>query len=354
MANGNGIPGLTEDALATRISGGKPLPQAATQTIARRLLGPALADRYGDVLGIRNTGLQDIARDFAVGAISGDPARADQLKMQVLQNYRSELRREEDQAAQREEAARQTMQGFFTMLQQGRSVPRELRKDFFKEGMSKLGIEATSPLFMNLLSNYEKFGDAYDSLADPELQRLADEDPLAAVQQLTAMGTDGAQALEVVKSVQQMRRYREETQHIIAQSKRLGAITQGDPNAKARAAFVTRMSTQFRDLRGRPRPPKPEELDQIVATADRLYPPTGGKELAPVGIPQGSEGGAPPVPKAVPGALPVPGGATSTTSTTTSTTPAQAGIAREEKAVPSSSEGQQKVRRLTGTVSRVE
>jgi len=337
MANG------TEDALTRRVnalSGGAPLPQAATMAIARRLLGPGLADRYGDVIGARPTNLADHARDFALGFISGDPTKADTLKARVMENYQEELRRTEEAARQREDDARQTVSGFFQLLTQGKKVPKELRKDFFKESLPKLGIEPTSPLFLKILSDTDKFGDIYDALADPELQRLSDEDPISAVQRLVAMGHDGGEALQVAQSIQQMRRYRAETEHIVAKTRRTQGLAQEDPTARARASFVSRMAGRtVKDRLGRQRVLSPEE---ILGMADRFFPtgeapdaaPEAAPEVAPVGIPQG-------------------------TVTTTPTTTAEAvtpttGITQAPAAPASAEAGKQKVKRITGTVTRVE
>jgi hypothetical protein len=333
-----------EDALTRRLdalSGGAPLPQAATMTIARRLLGPGLADRYGDVIGARPSTLADTARDFAVGFISGDPTRADALKARVMESYREELSRTEEAARQREDDARRTVGDFFQLLTQGKKVPKDLRKDFFKESLPKIGIDPTSPLFLKILSDTDKFGDIYDALADPELQRLSDEDPIAAVQRLISMGHDGGEALQVAQSIQQMRRYRADTERIVAQTKRTQGLTQEDPTARARASFVSRMAGRtVKDRLGRQRVLSP---DEILAMADRFFPTGAAPEVAPEAAPEV----APPVG--------IPQGTVTTTPTTTAeTVTPTTGIAQAPAASPPAEAGKQKVKRITGTVTRVE
>lgn len=342
------------EARINNLSGGAPLPQSDTATIAKRLLGP-LADRYGDVIGIRPTGAADVARDFAIGALSGDPFKADQLKMQVLENYQKERRAEEDQLFQREQAAREQVNGFFELMKQGKTVPKHLRKEFFKETLPQIGIEPTSPLFLKILSSDENM-DIYDALSDPALRQLMLDDPIAATEKMVAAGHDGALALGVAQQVQQMKRYSAETQNIIARTNRQNALTNQDPQAKARASFISRMAGRtVKDRLGRSRV---LSSDEILAMADKFYP-TG----APAGIPQ--EQAVTPTEAAVAteGAG-IPQGTTTTTMTTSpgptvQTTPAAstgaatAGIP-QEKAVPAptAEAGQQKVRRITGTVTR--
>lgn len=317
---------MAEDAVAQRInalSGGSPLPQAAMSTIAKRLLGPGLADRYGDVIGLRPTGAQDVARDLAIGTLSGDPFKADALKAQVVKNFNEEKRREEDQTLQREAGARDQLNGFFNLLEQGKKVPKDLRQDFFKEGLAKLGVEATSPLFVKILTNYEKFGSVYDALGDPDVRRMADEDPLTAVERLMDMGHDGAAALQVAQSVQQMKRYRADTQNIISRNVKLQRELD-NPDERGRNSFIARMAGRtVKDRLGRTRVISPDEIMQM---ADRFFPATGA------GIPQDN-------PDVVPPAVPEPAGIPQ---------------AAPEAAVPAAEAGKQKVRRLTGTVTRVE
>jgi len=317
------------DSMTDRInalSGGAPLPQAATATIARRLLGPALADRYGDVLGIRPTGVADVARDFSIGMVSGDPTKADQLKAQLVQGYNREKRQEETDLARRQGEARQQLTGFFNLMSQGKTVPKELRKDFFEEGFKKLGYEVTSPLLMKVVTNYEKFGNIYDSLSDPMVQQLADDDPLPAQQRLIELGYDGAQVIEFTKQVQEAKRYRAGTQQIIAQTKKIG-LAQEDPNAKNRAAFIGRMAgRQVKDRLGRSRLLSPDEIGSM---ADRFFP-TGAPPVEaqpapePAGLPQG------------------------TTSASTTVTPTTTGIT----SVPAASAAPP--RKLAGSVTRLE
>jgi hypothetical protein len=335
---------LTEDALARRInalSGGAPLPQAGTMAIAKRLLGPGLADRYGDVIGARPTGVQDVARDFAIGALSGDPFKADQLKAKVVQGYHEELRREEDQTLQREAAAREQLQGFFTLLEQGKRVPKELRADFFKEGLPKLGVEPTSPLFMKILTNYEKHGDVYDALLDPEIRRMADEDPLSAVEQMTAMGYDGAQALTLAKQVQEMKRYRADTQYLISRTNRLNAGS-ADPNKKARDAVIAKFAgrTITDEATGEKRLVTPEEA---LNFANQLFPSAEG---AAAGIPQ-----AEPLPPEVAAEAAPAGPGTSTTTTTTTTPAAEVPAAAPGgiKQVAPAAAGQQRLKKITSS-----
>lgn len=225
------------------LSGGAPLPQAATDTIARRLLGPGIADRYGDAIGTRETTLADVARDFALGWTSGDPGKADQLKMQVVQSYNEELRRADDQRMQQEEAAREQMRGVFSLFQQAKDVPKELRKDFFKEGLEKNGFEASSPFFLKMVSDFEKYPDAYEAFNDPDMQRLADDDPFAAVEQLTQMTQDPQAATATVKTFLEMKRYKAETGRIMSQiaknNRSTGGIRQVDSAAaKARENYL--------------------------------------------------------------------------------------------------------------------
>jgi hypothetical protein len=332
---------LTEDALAKRInalSGGAPLPQAGTLAIAQRLLGPGLADRYGDVIGARPTQLKDVARDFAIGAISGDPFKADALKAQVVQGYHEELRREEDQAMQREAAAREQLGGFFQLLEQGKRVPKELRSDFFKEGLPRVGVEPTSPLFMKILTNYEKNGDIYDALLDPEVQRMADQDPLAAVERMVAMGYDGSQALALARQVQEMKQYRATTQQLIARTNRLNALST-DPNKRARDAAIAKFAgrTVTDEATGERRLVTPEEA---LNFANSLFPPPGQPSA---GIPQD----VPPEVAAEAAPVPEPPSSTTTTTTTTGAPAAEPAAPAGIKQVAPAAGGQVKIKRIT-------
>lgn len=332
--------GLTEDALAQRIQalgGGAPPPQAGTMAIARRLLGPGLADRYGDVIGARPTEVRDVARDFAIGAMSGDQFKADALKAQVVQGYNAELRREEDQTLQREQAARQQLQGFFSLLEQGKKVPKELRGDFFKEGLPKIGVDATSPLFLKILTNYEKFGGVYDALLDPEIRRAAEEDPLQAAERLVNMGYDGAEALQVAQSVQQMKRYRADTQLLIARQNRQNALAAQDPNTKARNTFISRNAgrTVVDEATGEKRTLTP---DEVLAWADKLYP-TGA-----VVPPEKPGEVAPPAPAGIPQG---PGATSSTTSTATTTGAPPVGIEQAPAAAAGPKLGGATIKKIT-------
>lgn len=340
---------LTEDALARRIaalSGGKPPPQASTMAIAQRLLGPGLANRYGDVIGARPVNIGDLARDFSIGAMSGDPFKADELKARVVQGYHEELRREEDQTLQREAAARERLSGFFSILEKGKSVPKELRSDFFKEALPTVGVEPSSKLFLNILTNYEKHGDIYDALLDPEVQRLADEDPLGAVERMVSLGYDGTQALALAKQVQSMKQYRAQTQHLISQTNRLNRLSD-DPNKRARDATIAKFAgkTITDENTGERRLVTPEEA---LNFANSLFPPPSAAGAA-AGIPQVD------VPaEAAAEAAPVPPGTTSSTTITSTTTPEPTSTATTSAAAPvgikqvtAPAQGQARIKKIT-------
>lgn len=336
--------GLTDDAVARRasaLSGGAPLPQADTMTIAKRLLGP-LADRYGDVIGARPTTFQDVARDLAIGTMSGDPTKADQLKMKVADSYREQLRKEEDQAFQREDAARQQINGFFELLKQGKTVPKDLRKDFFKETLPQVGVEPTSPLFLKILADHDKFGDVYDALADPALQEAMLNDPLGAVEKMIAAGHDGSMALGIAKQVQQMQRYRAETQGIIARTSRKAASGIVDPADRQRAAFIAKMAG--RTVTDKAFRKRVLTADEISEMADKFYPrgAAAGIRQAPAPV-TASPSPAPvsetPLADTMAGAMGQALGE-----------PTAPGIAQ----IPTAAAGQQKVRQITGTVTKVQ
>lgn len=335
------------DPTINALGGGAPLPQADTATIARRLLGP-LADRYGDVIGIRPTSAQDVARDFSIGALSGDPFKADQIKSQVVQQYNQEARAQEDQLFQREQAAREQVTGFFELLKQGRSVPKDLRKDFFKETLPQVGVDPTSPLFLKILSD-DKFGELYDALLDPQLQEAMQRDPIQAAQKMVDAGHDGSLALGVIQQVQQMRRYNAETQGIMARTSRTNALAGPGDIERRRDQLRNRLvGRKTKDRLGRETMLSPEQIEDLVNRFIPLTPTTQA------GIPQVAP--PPSAPPAAPaGAASVPTDTATTGGTPVTETPSTvAGIPQAAPAVAPAAEGQQKVRRITGTVQKVQ
>jgi len=188
--------------------------------IAKRLLGPDLAQRYGDVIGARPTGVGDIARDFALGALSGDPFKADQVKAKVFEQFAATKRQEEDQAFQRESAAREQLNGWFNLLDQVKKTPKDLRKDLLIGGAQKLGIDVTSPVLVKVITQYEKFGTAFEALTDPAVRAIVDEDPIAGIEQLQKMGVDSQEAIVAIQTIQSIKAQKATTQNVLAQAAR--------------------------------------------------------------------------------------------------------------------------------------
>lgn len=346
MANG-----LTKDALANRInalSGGAPLPQADTMKIATQLLGPDLAQRYGDVIGARPTSVQDIARDFAVGTISGDPNKADSLKARVVQNFNEEMRREQDAAIARDQEDRRKLDALFEVIRESRKAPKKYRREFLRDGLARIGMEA-NPLVEKIITEPEEFPGA-ELIGDEDMYRRAQDNPQEALAQATQLLGDPNVAVAVIKHFQSIEQNRVQTQNLILEGRRKQAGLDQDPNARSRAAIISRLSGKevTDEATGERRLLSPQEVEAI---ADRFYP--RGSAVPAAGIPQA------PVPPEVSAAVePAPAGTaqstpTTTVSTTTPTTTA-AGIPQAAPAPAAPAAGPTKLNKITGTVTRVE
>jgi hypothetical protein len=324
--------------------GPAPIPQADTMRIAKQLLGPQLAERYGDVIGARPTGIADIARDFAIGTISGDMFKADQLKSQVVQQYQESYQREEQAGRQRDAENRQKVDALFRGLDQVRRVPKEFRKDLLQHVLqSTVGSEA-HPLVAKILSDPDKF-ESVNELTSEDMQRLADDDPQAFLDNATQVIGDPRQAIEFLGGLQRLKQQRVQTQNSILDANRRAqtAVTATD---RARNQFLARMAGKTRkDRLGRDVPIPPQE---IMDLADQFFPSGGAVGPAaaePVGIPQEP-------PAAIAGTS-----STTTTPTTTGAEPsasAQAALGIPQAAPAAPAAGKVKRPQITGTVTQIE
>lgn len=198
--------------VANALGGGSPLPQADTMAIASRLLGPDLAQRYGDVIGARPSTLADVARDTAIGAISKDPSKADSIKMMVAKNYQQQLAQQQQLAAARDADNRNKIATLFSTLKGVKDVPMKYRKDFLNEAFTKLGIQ-TSPFATKILADPDSF--KTDELTSPDMQALADSDPQKFLDTATQTLGDGQAAINLLKSLQGLKQQRQQTQDMI-------------------------------------------------------------------------------------------------------------------------------------------
>jgi len=218
MANGNDSAQARLDAL----SGGAPLPQAGTMAIARRLLGPDLAQRYGDVIGAREKTVHDVARDFAIGALSGDPFKADAVKSQMVRAYNDDLRKEEAAARARDQENRAKLGAFFDGLAAVRQAPEEAQSSLLKHVMRMTTGDDPDPTTLKLLLADDKKA-LNDFLSSPDIYRTAEDDPETALSQITAVSKDPILAQRVVDGIQKMKQQHEETQKTILEQKKIKA-----------------------------------------------------------------------------------------------------------------------------------
>lgn len=324
------------------LSGGAPLSQAATMKIARQLLGPDLAERYGDVVGGRPVTAGDVARDFAIGAISRDPGKADAIKAQVYQQYNDQLRKEEDQANQRTQAAAQKMNSWFKLLEVIKSAPKDARRDLYTTGYTQIfEEEPASPLMEKIVTQYEKFGDAHDLLTDPVVAELAEKDPLAAVDQMKKMGADDLEAWGAIKDLQAVKAQAAQTQRVVAETTRLDRSQAETPQARRRATFIAQWANREVVDENDPSGLTKRRLayDEVIALADQYYP-EGGAPTPPAGIAQPA-----PVP-------PAPAAAGPVSTTVTPTTTGARGI--RQLTEPAAAAPAPARPSITGTVTRIE
>lgn len=219
-----------EDALMGKINGGSPPPQADTMTIAKRLLGPGAADRYGDVIGARPTELRDVMRDFAIGMASKDPTKADQLKMQVAQGYAEEYRREEAAAVERQQNDRAHVNSIFRAIKQARTLPQAYRAPFLKETLMGLGIEP-SPVVLKMLADDENI--KTEEIITPEIEAAVQDDPTGQRENIETTLKDPAVAAEYINNQRLAASRKKETGKLILRQRKSRGLPQAKPQGVA-------------------------------------------------------------------------------------------------------------------------
>lgn len=115
------------------------IPQSDTDTIARRLLGDDMVDRFGDVIGARPHGLRDVARDFALG-VSGGPTASLELRTKVQEQFQKAYNTEAKAAAARAQQDRETATMVINTLKTVSGLPPGHRASIFQETLDQAGI----------------------------------------------------------------------------------------------------------------------------------------------------------------------------------------------------------------------
>lgn len=325
---------------ATDPTGG--VAQAKDDTVARGLLGDELVNRYGDVLGLRKETWKDFWRDF--GNELGGRGNAERIKQRVIDQYQTREREERLAAQQRDEQDRSKLQAFTTLVTKMKDIPKGHRQGILKAGLAQLGMDST-PEAQKLLADVENF-DA-EQILTPEVLKLWDENPQAALAEIAKGVTDPLQLIAIKKGLLEMDAKRQEIQNKILEGDRKKGIQQRD-EAKARRELALRLSMmQITDeATGEKRRLTPEE---IVAHVNTIYPPSSDTGAEPVGIPQD-------VPPEVSAETDPMAGATSMSTPTTSgggptSTPTTAPVGIPQAAAPAPAG---RLKKITGTVRRVE
>lgn len=131
------------------------VPQAQTEGIARRLMGDDLVNRYGDVIGARQTTAADVLRDFTIGFSHGRE-KVDQLHTQMQGKFRDEYNKAADRAiTDKKLDIEKTTSAWEAIKWAAEKAPRGYATKMLKERLTALGFdpESLSPTAMKMLSD---------------------------------------------------------------------------------------------------------------------------------------------------------------------------------------------------------
>lgn len=119
------------------------IPQAATEGIARRLLGDDLVNRYGDVMGARKTTAADVLRDFTIGFRHGQE-KVDELHMKVQDTARKAYNKQAEKAlASKQQDIQTTKAAWQAATWISEHGPAGYKEKMLKEQWDKLGVTYT-------------------------------------------------------------------------------------------------------------------------------------------------------------------------------------------------------------------
>lgn len=193
----------------------KDVPQSDAAVIAERLLGPELADRYGDVLGTRKGRAGDFWRDF--GNEYAGKGQAEAIKQRVIGQYQQKYRREQQEAQQKDQEDRLKITSLADLIRSVKGMPKGHAAGIIKAGLDKLGMSA-SPEVLKLFADPEKF-DASE-LFSPEMMQMAEDDPQAFLEQSEAVLGDAQAALALQKGVRGVKQQKADTHRLILEDDR--------------------------------------------------------------------------------------------------------------------------------------
>jgi len=257
------------------------VPQSNQAAIAQRLLGPELADRYGDVLGLRKEKWGDFWRDF--GNEFAGKGNAERLKQRVLDQYNDRYRQEQQAAQEKDQEDRLKVQSFADLVRSVKDFPKGHRAGVLKAGMEKLDLAAT-PEVVKLLADADNFDSS--KLFTPEMMQMAQEDPQGWWAQAQTIVSDPQALMAIYKGLQGMQAQREDTQNKILQHERI-------------KAGITQTQQRTRNLAAREHPPEKTSKTPLL---DRLRSPAGAagaapkvtvRKVEPAGIQPGAAAGIP-------------------------------------------------------------
>lgn len=173
-------------------SGATVPPQAGGAGVSARLLGPDLAEKYGDVLGTRPKRGGDFLRDFVVGmANGGDPTAADAMKMKVQESYANEYAASRKREQEDRDQALQTIQTMQKTLTELPAMSKHLRKPYLKKTAEALGLDADP--FLADVADEPGFA---EFVSDPDVQANIEKDPVSALTNWTSAFGNGQLALQ--------------------------------------------------------------------------------------------------------------------------------------------------------------
>jgi hypothetical protein len=113
--------------------------QADPEKIARSLVGDDLVNKYGDVMGVRPTGVADVVRDFATGVTEG-PAKTEALKALARKQYQDAYFREKRAAVARAAEDRNKAIGMLQAVVTVNKLPPNQRATAYKDAMKSFGV----------------------------------------------------------------------------------------------------------------------------------------------------------------------------------------------------------------------
>jgi hypothetical protein len=141
------------------------VPQGDTATIARRLLGDDLVNRYGDVIGARKTTAADVLRDFTLGFQNGQ-AKVDELKLKIQERYQDAYVKQQRSALAKAKIDADKVKGVLDTIKTIQSLPPGHRASILKEQLQAIGIEPSA-------SALKMFTDS-DMIAQLPIDKLAE------------------------------------------------------------------------------------------------------------------------------------------------------------------------------------